>query len=661
MGPEIDPEELKRRLKTRMAELATAHRRIEEMKEELGKLRETQRKVKAMRLQRDELRNSPEYRLGRKLIQPFRKLSRKISRKTPVAEPPAELAAKGLPRHISYHQWRLTQLPSEERLREVEEEARRLPGAPLISIVMPVYNTPESMLEEAIESVRRQAYRNWELLVADDASTETHVGPILKRLAKADRRIAVRRLERNAGIALASNAGLAMATGEFVAFLDHDDWLEPDALFEMARVMSAEPEADFIYSDEDKVDEAGYFQQPFFKPDWSPDTLLTKMYTCHFAVFRRSLIEAIGGFRKEFDGAEDYDLVLRLVERTDRIFHIPDMLYSWRTHPRSTATGSPDVKSWAYDSSARALEDALKRRGEPGVVARVPGCLGYYRVRYDIAAPEPVSIVIPTRDSARNLDRCLLALFERTTYPDFEVVVVDNGSRELEAQSVLEKWGVRERARFRTIRVDAPFNHSSLVNAGVATSGGSYLLLLNDDTEVIAPDWLESMVGHAQRPSIGAVGAQLLYRDNTIQHAGIVGGVMGSGGHAERRAPANAPGYFGRIATVHNVAAVTGACLMCRRDVYEAAGGFDEAFDSAYNDIDFCLRLHERGLRNVYVPEAKLYHLESESWRRLPEEARAERMRKAQALLVERWSPYLMRDPFYSPHLTRRGERFEIG
>ncbi len=504
-----------------------------------------------------------------------------------------------------------------------------------------------------------QTYPNFELCIADDASPLPHVRRLLTSYARRDSRIKVDFRPTNGGISQASNSALSLASGEFVAQLDHDDILAPHALHEVVSLLNQHPDADFIYSDEDKIDLGGVRSDPFFKPDWSPDTFLTKMYTCHFAVYRRALVDKIGGFRREFDGAEDYDLALRLTERTHRIFHIADILYSWRMHPLSTATGGHDVKTWAYDASQRALEDALKRRGESGSVERVQGCLGYYRVRYDIAASELVSIVIPTRDSPRNLDRCLLSIFERSRYSGFDVVVVDNGSREPEVVRVLDKWQRREPRRFRTIRDDAPFNYSRLVNAGAAASAGAYLLLLNDDTEVIASDWLERMVAQAQRPSIGAVGAQLLYRDNTIQHAGIVIGMMGTAGHAERRAPADYPGYFGRIATVHNVAAVTGACLMCRRGVYDAVSGSTKRWTMPTRRR-FLLASSRSWPSKRLRSRGQTLSRRILSFRRLRSAALAERIRKGQALLMERWPAFVARDPYYNVNLTRRGERLQV-
>ncbi len=514
----------------------------------------------------------------------------------------------------AYADWLWRERPNRKRLAEMRREAARFEYRPTISIFMPVYNIEAPYLRAAIDSALEQTYPYLELCIADDASPGDHVRPLLESYAAKDKRVKVVFRPENGGISAASNSALALASGEFVAQLDHDDLLAPHALHRVVELLNTRRDADVIYSDEDKIDLGQLRSQPFFKPDWSPDTFLTKMYTCHFGVYRRALVEAIGGFRSQFDGAEDYDLVLRLTERTDRIFHIPDILYSWRMHPLSTASGSRDVKTYAYESGVRAITDALRRRGEPGEVSRVPGSLGFYRVRYDLVRPGLVSIVLPTRDSPRLLDRCLLSLFERTAYPDFEVVVLDNGE-DPTARAVMAKWAQREPRRFRAIRNDAPFNHSALVNAGATASAGEYLVLLNDDTEVIAPDWLEELARQAQRPAIGAVGAQLLYRDDRVQHAGIVVGIMGGAGHVERHTPTHHPGYFGRVNTTHNVLAVTGACLMCRRDLFESVGGFDEAFDSAYNDVDFCLRLHRLGLRNVYVPQARLYHLE---FRELP-------------------------------------------
>lgn len=556
----------------------------------------------------------------------------------------------------AYRRWLLAHYPDARRLSSMAQELGGLTRRPTISVLLPVYDIEARYLAQAIDSVRAQVYPDWELCIADDASSEPHVRPLLERCARLDPRIRVVFRERRGHIAEASNSALALATGEFVAQLDHDDLLAPHALFEAARLIGTQPDVDYIYSDEDKVDLLNIHRDPFFKPDWSPDTLLTKMYTCHLGVYRRTLVESVGGFRPAFDGAEDYDLVLRLTERTDRIAHIPDVLYHWRLHPQSAATGARGVKRWAHAAAQRALSEALLRRGERATVVPLPGSPGFFRIRHAIDSIDRVSIVVPTRDQPALLDRCLLSIFESTTYPDFEVIVVDNGSVDPVTACTLRRWRTREPRRVRALRVDAPFNFAALCNAGAAASTGRYLLFLNDDTHVISPDWLESMVEQGQRARIGAVGAQLLYPDRTLQHAGIVLGIGGTAGHPHRGMPASAAGYVGRLSTTANVAAVTGACLMCRRETFDAIGGFDEAFDAAYNDVDLCLRMLERGFRHVYLPHVQLYHLESQSWRRVPQRDREALQARASERLRRKWGRYVKRDPYYSPHLARHDE-----
>jgi GT2 family glycosyltransferase len=588
-------------------------------------------------------------RLGRPLLRLGRRipaLSDRLGLDVPLAD------------DARYVRWLWREYPRRHRIAQLKGAVAELRYRPTISVFTPVFNIDARCLTEAIESVRSQTYPDWQLCIADDASSEPHVRPLLERYARLDPRITVVFREHNGNISAASNSALTLATGEFVAQLDHDDLLTPHALQSVVSLLNEHPEADFIYSDEDKVDLQHIHSQPFFKPDWSPDTFLTKMYTCHFAVYRRSLIEAIGGFRATYDGAEDYDLVLRLVERTDRIFHLPKVLYHWRMHPASTATGSRDVKPWAYASGVRAVQDALDRRGEPGTASRLAGNIGFYEVRYALAARDLVSIVIPTRDLPRLLDRCLLSVFERSSHSNFEVIVVDNGSVEAETRRVLARWREREPGRFTAFRMNEPFNFSRLNNAGVARSKGRYLLFLNNDTEVITPDWIQDMAQQAQRPSIGAVGVQLLYRDNRIQHAGVVMGISGTAGHPHRGVPSNACGYFGRINTVANVSAVTGACMMTRREVFEAVRGFDESFDSAYNDVDLCLRLLRRGLRHIYLPYVQLYHMESQTWRHRYDVRSYE---AAAALLRSKWPALMEHDPCYNPNLTRAAEDYSIG
>jgi GT2 family glycosyltransferase len=637
MASEPDPAELRRRLSTRIAELSAAHKRIEEMREELAAVKELRRKLKTVRQERDALKESLEYKLGRKLVQPFRKLFGKKRDKTPPAPPGNEAA----PKRISYHEWRLTQLPSAARLLEIREESGRFPSRPLISIVMPVYNTPPLILEEAIESVRAQAYENWELIAVDDASTQPQVRPLLDRLSAADPRILFRAMEQNGGIALASNVALAQATGEFVAFLDHDDWLEPDALFELARRILEFPDADFIYSDEDKVDESGYFQQPFFKSDWDPDALLSCNYCCHFTAIRRSLVEELGGFRADFDGAQDYDLFLRATERARRILHIPRVLYHWRISGQSTAHRAA-MKPAAITAGARAIEEAIHRRGLDASVE--PGSSGArYRVKYRIKQAKKISILIPTRDRVELLSRCIETLEKNTDWPAYEVIILDNDSSDRATVRYLSE------TKYRVIRYEGPFNFAAICNFGVRESDGEWVLFLNNDTEFDDPGWLAAMAEHVQRPEVGAVGAMLLFPTGLVQHGGVVLTERDVAAHTYFNFPPDSMENGGQLQMIRGYSAVTGACMLVRREVFEAIGGFDEKdFAVSYNDVDFCLRLRARGYSIIYTPYARLLHHESASrgyHKGNPNEAR---------MMREKWAPLVARDPFNNPNLIRR-------
>jgi GT2 family glycosyltransferase len=530
---------------------------------------------------------------------------------------------------------------------------------PTISIVTPVYEPPESYLRIAIESVITQVYPHWELCLANDASPSPYVGAVLDEYAALDPRIKVVQRAENGNISRASNSALALATGEFIALLDHDDALTPDALFEVVAALNADRTIDMIYSDEDKIDDAGRRRDPFFKPDWAPESFLSRMYTAHLAVLRRSLVEEVGGFRAGFEGSQDYDLVLRVTERTDRIHHIPNVLYHWRIHEASAASGT-DVKSYAYESAERALTEALARRGEPGVVHHVDGHPGNYIVRYTIPSHDKVSIVIPTRDHAADLERCLRSIFERSTYPNFEIVILDNGTATSDALAVLQAWETREPQRVRVVRHDVPFNFSHINNVAVEHTTGRFLLFLNNDTAVISADWIEAMVEQAQRPAIGAVGARLLYEDDTIQHAGVILRIGGVAGHGHRFFDADAPGYYYLVKTVNNFSAVTGACMMMRRNVFYEIGGFDEQLAVAFNDVDLCLRVRERGYRVVYVPHAVLYHFESKTRGADDTPEKVARDMRERAFMQKRWQCAERDDPYYSPHLSLAREDYSI-
>jgi GT2 family glycosyltransferase len=544
-------------------------------------------------------------------------------------------------------------------IRRLRDQLPLLRYTPKISIITPVYEPPEAYLRLAIESVIDQIYPHWELCLANDASPSPYVRAVLDEYAAADSRIKVVHRTENGRISRASNSALEIATGEFVALLDHDDVLAPDGLFEVAAALNRDAQLDMMYSDEDKIDQEGHRRDPFFKPDWAPETLLSRMYTGHLGVYRRSLVEEVGGFRSEFDGSQDYDLVLRVTERTERIHHIPRVLYHWRVHAGSAAS-STDVKPYAYEAAKRALTETLERRGEKGFVERLAVHPGFFSVRYEILSADRVSIIVPTRDHAEDVDRCLTSIFEKSTYSNFEIIILDNGSTDEDALDVLTKWETQEPERVRVVRYDVPFNFSHINNYAVRYSTGRFLLFLNNDTEVIAPGWMEAMIEQAQRRPIGAVGARLLYPDDTIQHAGVVMRLNGVAAHGHRAWPADAPGYFGVVQTINNFSAVTGACLMMRREVFDEIGGFEEQLAVAWNDIDLCLRIREAGYRIVYVPHALLYHFESKSRGPVDTPEKREREHREIAFLQKRWNCAEQDDPYYSPHLTLIGEDYSI-
>ncbi len=511
-----------------------------------------------------------------------------------------------------YRQWLNQNYPRKADLEIMKANLTQLSYQPRISVIVPVYNTPENFLREAIESVLGQVYPNWELCIADDLSTESHIRVVLEEYLQRDERIKVVFCETNGHISRASNAALTLATGEYIACLDHDDLLTPHALYKVVELLDRHPEADFVYSDEDKLDENNYYQDPHFKPDWCPDSFLSRMYTCHLGVYRRSLVSEIGGFREGFEGSQDYDLVLRLTEKTENIFHIPDILYHWRIHARSTAAVAA-AKPYAYEAGSKAIAEAIARRNEPGEVIHNEDFPGVYTIRYEIREFKPVSIIIPTRDFGNTLDTCLRSIFTLSTYPNYEVIVIDNGSVEESTFACFEYWQTKEPDRFSYHTYDIPFNYARINNYAVGKAKGDYLLFLNNDTEVTGEDWIEAMVEQAQRQSIGAVGGLLLYEDRTIQHAGVVLGIGGVAGHSHKFLPSDKAGYISQVVATCNYSAVTGACLMCRREVFEEVGGFEEDLAVAFNDIDLCLKIFDRGYRNIYLPHVILYHYESKS------------------------------------------------
>ena len=562
-------------------------------------------------------------------------------------------------RDPKYQKWLDQNYPKPRELNKIREACLALAYQPSISVIVPVYNPDAGFLRQAIESVLEQAYPNWELCLADDCSTKPYVREILTEYARQDERIKVVLRESNGHICNTSNSALEVATGEYIALLDHDDLLAPHALAKVVELLNEHPEADFIYSDEDKVDEKNLHQDPFFKPDWCPDSFLSRMYTCHLGVYRRSLVNEIGNFRVGFEGSQDYDLVLRVTEKTDKIYHLPDVLYHWRIHSESTASDS-EAKPYAADAAQKAIAEAIARRGEPGEVTTKPNLPGVYTVRYQIKEQKLVSIIIPTKDLADTLDVCLRSIFSQTTYPNYEVIVIDNGSTEAKTQECFDYWRQQQPERFKCYEYNVPFNYSQINNYAVSKAQGDYLLFLNNDTEVITPDWIEAMVEQAQRPSIGAVGGLLLYPDDTIQHAGVVLGIGGVAGHSHKHFHRSQPGYISQLASTNNYSAVTGACLMCRREVFAEIGGFEEKLAIAFNDVDLCLKIISRGYHNIYLPHVVLYHYESKS--RGYEDTPDKQARFAQEVnyMKQKWQEICDRDPCYNPNLTMNHEDYSL-
>ncbi|MEB3180137.1 MAG: glycosyltransferase family 2 protein [Nostocaceae cyanobacterium] len=590
-----------------------------------------------------------------------------------------------------YQEWiaknRLTQQDIASAHKQIEQWHLK----PKFSVIMPVYNVEEKWLKKAIESVRKQIYPYWELCIADDASTKPHIRSILTDYSLLDSRIKVVFRTENGQISAASNSALEIATGDYIALLDHDDELTIEALFENAKLINNHPNADFIYSDEDKLNTKGKRCDPFFKPDWSPEYFHACMYTCHLGVYRTSLIREIGGFRSEYDGSQDYDLVLRVVEKTQNIYHLPKILYHWRVIPASVTSGE-QAKPWAYITAKGALEDMLKRSPYPGRVEKTERA-GFWRIRRDIIGQPLVSIIIPSAGTKKDqeaeppnpryqaepcyqaqpgnknieplaviensplqgersisyLENCICSIQELSIYRNFEIVVVDGYDI---SEEILEKIAA---PNVRLVRCAEPFNFSGRINLGAAAAKGDFLLLLNDDTKIITPDWLESMIEFAQQKEIGAVGAKLLFPDGKIQHAGVMI-LNGNAGHAFYGYGGEHIGYFCSNIVNRNYIAVTGACLMMRQEVFQELGGLDEEFPLNYNDVDLCLKAHQAGYRNVVTPYVQLIHYESVS--------RDGGVKPSEwQLLNDKWSNFFQTfrtDPYYNPNLSVNNANFEL-
>jgi GT2 family glycosyltransferase len=542
---------------------------------------------------------------------------------------------------------------SDQDLRRLAQRVSRIQSPPIFSVIVPTYDTPEPFLRSAIDSVLGQTYSQLELCVADDHSHGKNVRRILEEYANRDRRVKLIFRSENGGIAKATNSALSLAEGDWVVFLDHDDVLPAHALARIAIEADEHPSTQLIYTDEDHIDEHGRRFGPMFKSEFDPVLLLSYNYVCHLLAIRTAAVSRAGGLRVGFDGSQDYDLILRVIEglKVEEIQHIPEVLYHWRAHPRSTAYAL-SAKSYALNSSRQAVVEHLDRTGRKGeVITR--GTAGQLRVRWSLPGTLPsATIIIPTRDG-EYLVRCLDSVRKMTTYPRYDVIVVDNGSQREATLRYLGQRAAEEPQRIQIIRDDGSFNYSRLNNLAVSKTSAEVVCLLNDDTEVLGAAWLDELVSEVTQPGVGVAGAKLYYPDGRIQHAGMVVGMGGGAGHIFRGADGNDEGYCGLAAVTRSVSAVTGACMAVRREAWESVGGLDEReLKVTFNDVDLCLRLYQAGWRVVWTPYAKLSHVDAATRGPDTDTSNSSRSLREWAAFSVRWGDPLPRDPYYSPNLS---------
>ena len=631
-----EQEALERKLEIRNRELTEAHKHIAVLEEKLLKLKQYRRELKSLKEERRTLRESPERRIGQVFLAPYRflkKPAKTVWRKLHQQKPTLGNSVT----QSEYQKWFEQHRASAEELASMRREVLALASQPLISMLTPVFDTPVSWLRSAVDSVLAQVYENWELVLIDDGSTATDLLGALPALAARDRRIRLVRLESHKGISAALNKGLEVAEGQWLTFLDHDDVLEADALFQNVKLLQENPGLDLIYSDEDKLTDQG-FDSPILKPDWSPDFFLSCNYLCHMIFLRRDLVREVGGFEPQFDGSQDYDLLLRVTERTNRIHHIPRVLYHWRRSENSSAS---DVrqKPGQLEASWRAIEAHLKRRGEPGHVA-VDWPTHAFCVRRELLQAKKISIVISSRHDVEQLRRCVEIVSAKTNYPNYEIVVVQHDS------------GSFAHLPCRVIRAPHPSNSTALNNYAVQQTDSPWLLFLDPGVEPIETDWLTIMAEHVQRREVGAVGARLINPNGTIEHAGLVLGVNGIAQSAFHGFPAEHPGVNRQLQMTRNSSAITGACLLTRREVFQEIGGFDETLSDEFAAIDLCLKMRRAGYLIVYTPLAKLCWDASSG---------DDIDTSSEAVMRQRWSDVLERDPYYNPNLSRERADFSLG
>ncbi|MGN1140083.1 MAG: glycosyltransferase family 2 protein [Oliverpabstia sp.] len=554
------------------------------------------------------------------------------------------------PQYSDYDAWVRSHALTKKELQFQKEKEKEFRLRPKISVVIPLYNTPIPYLKKLMQSMENQTYSNWQLCLADGSSDNTPGKYLLKKYNK-DERVVYKRLEKNLGISSNTNEAVKMADGDYILLADHDDVIVPQALFEIVKIINERPDMDIIYTDEDKISMDGkYYFEPNFKSDFNIDLLRSVNYICHIFVVKKEIMESAGLFRSEYDGAQDYDFILRCCEKTNKIYHIPQVLYHWRAHPESTAE-DPESKRYAYDAGRHAIQEHYRRMG---IAASVEDTkyYGIYRTRYKLLEHAKISIIILNKDHIDDLEKCIHSIIEKSTYDNYEIIIAENNSEEKETFRFYEQLMTWD-SRIKVITWNGEFNFSAINNFAVNYASGEYFILLNNDIEVISPDWMEEMLGYCQREDVGIVGAKLYYPDDTIQHAGVVIGMGGIAGHILCRSNGNEPGYNGKLVTVQDMSAVTAACLMVKRSIYEMVGGMDETFKVAFNDIDFCMKVRALGKLVVFSPYVEMYHYESKS--RGLEDTPEKQIRFAGEIkrFQDKWAQELEKgDPYYNVNLS---------
>ena len=546
----------------------------------------------------------------------------------------------------NYQKWIKKYEPKYDELEKQRETTFEY--MPKISIVVPMYNTPEKYFKELLESITEQTYENWELCLADGSPEKAeYLQDLIQPLGD---KIKYKLLNKNKGISGNSNEALKLATGDFIALLDHDDIIPKFALYEIVKTINENPDVDFIYTDEDKILEENEKRiSPHFKQDYAIDTLRSYNYICHFSIFKKELMDKLGGFNSEFDGSQDYDLILRATEQAKHIVHIPKILYNWRISSTSVASGAA-AKPYAYEAAKRAILASIERHGIHGAKVEDSRIIGLYKVTYPVKGEPKISIIIPNKDHKKDLKRCIKSIL-KSTYKNYEIIIVENNSKEKSIFKYYKKLEKNPNIKIEKYEMSI-FNYSKLNNFGASKASGEYFVFLNNDTKIITNNWLETIISNCQREEIGAIGAKLIYKNKRIQHVGVVLNLTGTAGHVNWNEKENNPGYFGRIMIQQNVSAVTGALLGVSKKIFEQVNGFDETFPIAYNDVDFCLKIQDMGKLITYNPYIEAYHYESKSRGYEDTEEKQRRLKKEENKLKKKWKKYFdVTDKYYSPNL----------